>query len=207
MLRNINEIVCSWIRLQNSHNQKRTTVHNTYIFQVRTLQEVLWAHRPKARGLELIGLLPRFSRGEGWWGAGCEICTLMEAWAGGPCPATCQGLLTWELQAIQMLVISPSLKLCMSCRTRTLRYQCRLSDSEHNSSMKGPTWKDHPKSRTYNFVEVSGQSWEFSDLRFPYTMFTSQTSFNPLLLKGGRGVKAIVELTFVLLTSKNWASG
>ncbi len=42
---------------------------------------------------------------------------------------------------------------------------------------------------TYNFVEVSGhnlESSEFSDLRFPYTMFTLQTSFKTLLLKRGR---------------------
>ncbi len=30
-------------------------------------------------------------------------------------------------------------------------------------------------------------SWEFSDLRFPYTMFSLQTSFNPLFLGGGGG--------------------
>jgi hypothetical protein len=30
-------------------------------------------------------------------------------------------------------------------------------------------------------------SWEFSDLRFPYTMFTLQTSIKPLLLKVGWG--------------------
>ncbi len=33
-------------------------------------------------------------------------------------------------------------------------------------------------------------SWEFSDLRFLCTMITLQTSFNPLLLKGGGGSKA-----------------
>ncbi len=41
-----------------------------------------------------------------------------------------------------------------------------------------------PNSLAYNFVEVSGHN-QFSDLRFPYTMFTLQTSFKLLLLGGG----------------------
>jgi hypothetical protein len=42
-----------------------------------------------------------------------------------------------------------------------------------------------PNSRMYNIVEVSGHNLgDFSDLRFPYTMFTLQTSFKPLLLQG-----------------------
>jgi hypothetical protein len=35
------------------------------------------------------------------------------------------------------------------------------------------------------------KSWDFSDLRFPYAMFTLQTSFKPLLLKGEGGVKSV----------------
>jgi hypothetical protein len=46
-----------------------------------------------------------------------------------------------------------------------------------------------PNSKTYNFVEVSWHNLEFSDLRFPYTMFTLQTSFKPPLLNGGGGSK------------------
>ena len=41
-------------------------------------------------------------------------------------------------------------------------------------------------------------------------MFTLQTSFKPLFLKGGRGVKSLVEVTLktsVPITSKNSASG
>jgi hypothetical protein len=38
-----------------------------------------------------------------------------------------------------------------------------------------------PNSWTFNFVEVSGHNLESSQaLRFPYTMFTLQTSFKPL---------------------------
>jgi hypothetical protein len=42
----------------------------------------------------------------------------------------------------------------------------------------------------FHFVEVFGkklESSEFSDLRFSQTIFTLQTSFKPLLLKGGTG--------------------
>jgi hypothetical protein len=47
----------------------------------------------------------------------------------------------------------------------------------------------------YIFVEVSGHNLEFSDMRFPYTMFTLQTSFKPLLLKvGGGGYNPLVEV-------------
>ena len=35
------------------------------------------------------------------------------------------------------------------------------------------------------------QSWEFSDLRFPYKMFTFQTSFKPFLIRGGGGYKVM----------------
>ncbi len=35
-------------------------------------------------------------------------------------------------------------------------------------------------------------SWDFSDLRFPYTMFILQTIFNPLLLGGGGGGSKIL---------------
>ncbi len=51
-------------------------------------------------------------------------------------------------------------------------------------------------------------SWDFSGLRFPYTMFTSQTSFKPLL-QGGGGWNPLVEVTlqtFVSIPSKNSAS-
>ncbi len=34
------------------------------------------------------------------------------------------------------------------------------------------------------FINVQFR-WGFSELRFPYTMFTLQTSFQPLLLQGG----------------------
>ena len=47
-----------------------------------------------------------------------------------------------------------------------------------------------PKSWMYNFVEVF-DFWQFSDLRFPYTMFTLHTSFKPLLLKAGGGLKSV----------------
>ncbi len=38
------------------------------------------------------------------------------------------------------------------------------------------------------------KSWEFSDFRFPYTMFTLKTSLKPLKLKGeggGGGEKSV----------------
>ncbi len=45
--------------------------------------------------------------------------------------------------------------------------------------------KQKPNSWTHNFVGAFwAYSWKFSDLRFPYTMFTLQFSFKPLLLKG-----------------------
>jgi hypothetical protein len=47
----------------------------------------------------------------------------------------------------------------------------------------------------YNFVEVSERNLEssFSDLRFPFKMFTLLSSFKPLLLKGeGAGVKSVI---------------
>jgi hypothetical protein len=44
-----------------------------------------------------------------------------------------------------------------------------------------------PNSWTYNFVEVSVHNLRVLNLRFPYTMFTLQTSFKPLLLTGGGG--------------------
>jgi hypothetical protein len=62
------------------------------------------------------------------------------------------------------------------------------------------------------------KSWVFSDLRFPYKMFTLQTSFKPLLLGGGGGdkihwyrwlwiAKRKTLKTFVPITSQNLASG
>jgi hypothetical protein len=45
-----------------------------------------------------------------------------------------------------------------------------------------------------------------SDLRFPYTIFTLQASFKPVLLGGGGGVKPSAEVAFVPTTSKNSAS-
>ncbi len=39
------------------------------------------------------------------------------------------------------------------------------------------------------FVEVSGHNREFSDLRFPNTMFTLHTSFKPFAGGGGGGGK------------------
>jgi hypothetical protein len=50
----------------------------------------------------------------------------------------------------------------------------------------------------YDFVEVSEHNIESSqNLRLPYTMFTLQTSFKTLLLKGGGGgVKSVsIEVT------------
>jgi len=51
----------------------------------------------------------------------------------------------------------------------------------------------------FRFLEVSGHNLsQFSDLRFPFTMFTLQASFKPLLLKrgvGGGGKNPFVEVT------------
>ncbi len=46
-----------------------------------------------------------------------------------------------------------------------------------------------PNSLMYNFAEVSGHILESSqtDLRFPYTMFTLQTSFDHTFAQGGGG--------------------
>jgi hypothetical protein len=46
-----------------------------------------------------------------------------------------------------------------------------------------------PNSWTDNFVEFNIESSETWGFR--YTMFTLQTSFKPLLLKGGGGVKSV----------------
>jgi hypothetical protein len=44
-----------------------------------------------------------------------------------------------------------------------------------------------PNSWTYNSIEVSGHNLESSQtLRFPYTIFTLQTNFKRILLKGER---------------------
>ncbi len=52
------------------------------------------------------------------------------------------------------------------------------------------TTKPEAESWTYNLVEVSEHNLETESsqgLRFPSTMFTLQTSFKPLLLKGRGG--------------------
>ncbi len=74
-----------------------------------------------------------------------------------------------------------------------------------------------PNSWTYNFFEVSGHNLEFSDSRFPYTMFSLQNCFNQLFIKGegskihcGRWLWIGRRKTFktiVPITSKNSASG
>jgi hypothetical protein len=47
------------------------------------------------------------------------------------------------------------------------------------------TYSTEAEFMNVQFVEVSG--YDLKSLRFPYTMFTLQTSFKPLLLGGGGG--------------------
>jgi hypothetical protein len=61
-----------------------------------------------------------------------------------------------------------------------------------------------------NFLEVGAKSWEFSDLRFPYTIFTLQTVSNHFCSRGmtvNSKEENKGEISFVLITSKNPDSG
>jgi hypothetical protein len=60
-------------------------------------------------------------------------------------------------------------------------YSCQLNKSFRDQELN--SWTDNLQFRRGFWAK----SWEFSDLRFLYTMFTLQTSFKPLLLRGGGG--------------------
>ena len=76
-------------------------------------------------------------------------------------------------------------------------------------SLRGQIIRSRIHERTTS-LRFWAYSWEFSDLRFPYTMFTLQTSYIPILLN----LLVVVTLnseretlkTFVPVTSKNSAS-
>ncbi len=87
-----------------------------------------------------------------------------------------------------------------------------------NGSLSAYKWpRLKPNSWTYKFVEVLGIVLRFSDLRFPYTIFTLQTSFKSFLLTGGGGggiggyrwlwiARRKILKTFDPITSKSSAS-
>jgi hypothetical protein len=76
----------------------------------------------------------------------------------------------WNAQSVSLYVIFSYLaEFCLEIYFRTSPTLKHKSEAEFmNVKFRWGFWT----------------SWEFSDLRFPYTMFTLQTSFKPLFLKG-----------------------
>jgi hypothetical protein len=77
-------------------------------------------------------------------------------------------------------------KQSMGARNRVgiwLSYRTAGCTKKKELALKPNLW-------TYIFVEFSGHNLDSSQaLRIPYTVFTLITSFNPLLLKGGGGIR------------------
>ncbi len=79
-------------------------------------------------------------------------------------------------------------KIALPPQTKTLEGRRPQTDKHLPSTFTGKFFRKADINGLVP-IEIFG-SW-FSDLRFPFTMFTLQTSFKPFLMGGGWGVKSV----------------